>query len=341
MALLVPGTGMLLAGRLLPLPLLIIFVPLSLALCFFAMRQLPVGWPRFGDPLPEPPTPAEPAAAGPLVVAERTAAMPAELRVRAAPGVRAGPGRRRDVPAYALLATVAIAVLFAVWQAAEHSQQVIVVSDPGIYLQYGYWIATHGSARIPDSAAAFGSFTGLNFGSMGFYQTGASISPAFMPGLPLVLAAGAWLGGLQGALLMPAVIGGCAVLSFAGLVGRLVGPRWAPAGALVLALTLPEQYVSRTPFSEPLVQVLLFGGLCLLSDSFVVRRRGYGAAATTLAFLGGLSLGLTVLVNIGSLSMLLPAFPVLALMFVSRRPQACRSAWGSSSAWRAGCTRGW
>ena len=118
------------------------------------------------------------------------------------------------------------------------------------------------------------------------------------------------------------MIGGCAVLSFAGLVGRLAGPRWAPAGALVLALTLPEQYVSRTPFSEPLVQVLLFGGLCLLSDSFVVRRRGYGAAATTLAFLGGLSLGLTVLVSIGSLSMLLPAFPVLALMFVSRRPQA-------------------
>ena len=322
MALLVPGTGMLLAGRLLPLPLLIIFVPLSLALCFFAMRQLPVGWPRFGDPLPEPPTPAEPAAAGPVVLAEHTATMPAELRVRATPGVRAGPGRRRDVPVDALLATVAIAVLFAVWQAAEHSQQVIVVSDPGIYLQYGYWIATHGSARIPDSATAFGSFTGLNFGSLGFYQTGASITPAFMPGLPLVLAAGAWLGGLQGALLMPAVIGGCAVLSFAGLVGRLVGPRWAPAGALVLALTLPEQYVSRTPFSEPLVQVLLFGGLCLLSDSFVVRRRGYGAAATTLAFLGGLSLGLTVLVNIGSLSMLLPAFPVLALMFVSRRPQA-------------------
>ena len=312
---LVPAAGMLLAGRLLPMPLVIIFVPLALALCFFAMRQLPVGWPRFGDRPPEPATPAEPAVSAMSVVL-------AEPAVRTERGVRAGPGRRPDVPLGALLATIAIAVLFAVWQAVEHSQQVIVVSDPGIYLQYGYWIATHGSARIPDSAAAFGSFTGLNFGSLGFYQTGASITPAFMPGLPLVIAAGAWLGGLQGALLMAPVIGGCAVLSFAGLVGRLAGPRWAPAGALVLALTLPEQYVSRTPFSEPLVQVLLFGGLCLLSDSFVVRRRGYGAAATTLAFLGGLALGLTVLVSIGSLSMLLPAFPVLALMFVSRRPQA-------------------
>ncbi len=41
---LVPGIGTLLAGRLLPLPMLIIFVPLALALCYFAMRQAPVRW---------------------------------------------------------------------------------------------------------------------------------------------------------------------------------------------------------------------------------------------------------------------------------------------------------
>jgi len=314
MAWLVPGTVMLLAGRLLPLPLLIIFVPLALALCYFAMRQLPVGWPRFGDPSPDHTPPAE-------------SSLPPQAGAPGEPAARAGPDGRRpdrrpDVPADAVLTTIAIAVAFAVWQAVKHSQQVFVVSDPGVYLQYGYWLAMHGAARIPQSAAAFGSFAGLDFASPGFYQTGTSITPAFMPGLPLVVAAGAWLGGVQGALLMAPVIGGCAVLSFAGLVGRLVGPRWAPAGALVLALTLPEQYVSRTPFSEPLVQVLLFGGLCLVADSFVVRRRGYGAAAATLAFLGGFALGLTVLVSIGSLSMLLPAFPVLALMFVARRPQA-------------------
>jgi hypothetical protein len=42
----------------------------------------------------------------------------------------------------------------------------------------------------------------------------------------------------------------------------------------------------------------------------------------TLAGFGGLALGLTVLVSIGSLSMLLPVFPFLALLFVGRRPQA-------------------
>jgi hypothetical protein len=101
----------------------------------------------------------------------------------------------------------------------------------------------------------------------------------------------------------------------------------------VLALTLPEQYTGRTTLSEPLVQLLVFGGLCLIIDSLVVpqRRHVYGvmpgasvapAAAMTLAGVGGFAFGLTVLVWIGSLSFLLPAFPLLALMFVTRRPQA-------------------
>ena len=85
----------------------------------------------------------------------------------------------------------------------------------------------------------------------------------------------------------------------------------------MLAVSLPEIYVSRTPFSEPLVQVLLFGGLCMFIDSF-----GVVGGGMALAGLGGLALGLTVLTWIGSLSILLPAFPVLAWLFVARRRQA-------------------
>jgi hypothetical protein len=289
---LLPGTGMLLAGRLLPLPMVIIFVPLAVALCYFAMRRLPMSWPGFAD------AQAEPA----------LATTPADTVVAT--------GRRGSVPLGALLATVAIAAGFGVWQAVFGSQQVFAVADPSVYLQYGYWIAEHGTARIPESASAFGSASGLVFSSPGYIASGGSITPAFLPGLPLVLAAGTWIAGLGGALLMPAVLGGCAVLSFAGLVGRLAGARWAPAGALVLAVSLPELFVSRAPFSEPLVQVLLFGGLCLFIDSLGI----FGGLA--LAGLGGLALGLTVLASIGSLSMLLPVFPVLALLFVVRRPQS-------------------
>jgi hypothetical protein len=280
---LLPGTGMLLAGRLRAVPMVIVFAPLAVALCYFAMGRLPARWPRFRE--------AEPEAA------------------------RAGARPKADASAVALLAMLAIAAGFGVWQAVLRSEQVFVTSDPGVYLQYGYWIAGHGTARIPESASAFGGAQGLDFATPGFTVSGGSITPAFLPGLPLVLAAGTWLRGLSGALLMPAVIGGCAVLSFAGLVGRLCGVWWGVAGELVLAVGLPEVYTSRSTFSEPLVQVLLFGGLCLFIDSLVVRQR-------VLAALAGLALGLTVLASIASVAVLLPAFPVLALLFVARRPEA-------------------
>lgn len=277
---LVPGLGMLLAGRLMPLPMVIIFVPLAVALCYFAMRQVPVSWPRFG--------------------------------------ARAD---TRGMPAGALLAMVAIAAGFGLWQALFHAEQIFVVSDPGVYLQYGYWIAGHGTVRIPEAAAAFGGTTGLDFATTGFTVSGTVITPGALPGLPLVLAGGMWLGGLGGALLMPAVLGGCAVLSFAGLVGRLCGAWWAVVAELVLALCLPEVYASRTPLSEPLVQVLLLGGLCLCVDSLVAPRTGAGGGLVPAGF-GGLALGLTVLASIGSLGMLLPVFPVLAVLFVARQRQA-------------------
>jgi hypothetical protein len=283
MAWLVPGTGMLLAGRLLPVPMVIIFIPFAIAVCYFAIGRLPVSWPRVSETEPD----------------------------ATAVAVR----QKADVPAVALLAMLVIAAGFGVWQAVFRSEQVFVTSDPGVYLQYGYWIAEHGTARISESAAAFGGAPGLDFATPGFAVSGGSITPAFLPGLPLVLAGGTWLGGLGGALLVPAVLGGCAVLSFAGLVGRLCGAWWAVAAELVLAVGLPEVYTSRTPFSEPLVQVLLFGGLCLFIDSLVVRRG-------VLAGLGGLALGLTALASIASLGVLLPAFPVFAVLFAARRPQA-------------------
>jgi len=283
---LVPGIGMLLPGRLLPLPMVIIFVPLAVALCYFAMRRLPARWPGFG-----------------------------------------ASGEPRRVPAGAVLAMVVIAAGFGVWQAWLRSEQVFVGGDPGVYLQYGHWIAGHGTVRIPAGEPSFGGAAGLDFATTGFSVSGSWITPGFLPGLPLVLAGGTWLGGTGGALLMPAVLGGCAVLSFGGLAGRLVGAWQAVAGELVLAVCLPEVYVSRTPMAEPLVQVLLFGGLCLFIDSFVVRRRDAGAqggpgGGLALAGLGGLALGLTALASIGSLALLLPVFPVLAVLFVTRRPQA-------------------
>jgi hypothetical protein len=286
---LLPGTGMLLAGRLLPAPMLIIFIPLAIALCYFAMRQLPTSWPRF--PAGRDAARARAASAGPSAGAEEPAgALEGTGRAGAPEAARPSRlGRRSAVPAWAVLLTLAVAAGFTGWQVLERSQQAIVATSAGGYLQYAYWIAHHGTARIPvlpydfglpNSAANAVAAAGVQFTSPGFLAHGSTLSPAFMAGLPLVLAGGIWAHGVSGAFLVGPVLGGCAILSFAGLAGRLVGPRWAPAAALVLAVVLPEQYVSRTSLSEPLVQILLFGGLCLVLDSLAVRRHRRGIIAS-------------------------------------------------------------
>ena len=313
---LLPGLPLLLAGRLTAPPLVFMFSPLALGLCYAALRQRPDRW----------------------------------------PGFRPGPPTRAAVPWWAVAATVAVAVVFAVWQLAERTQQVIVLGDPATYLQTASWIARHGSLPIPYSAEAFGGVhPGLTFASASYYPSGPGLSPAVMAGTPLVLAAAIWLAGVPAALVITPLTGACAVLSFGGLVGRLVGARWAPAAAAALALSLPEQYTSRGTFSEPLVQVLLFGGLCLLIDAFLVTPRPAKtpdpetpdpetpdpetpdpetpdpetqARDSTdpgqdrvLAALAGLVLGLAVLVRVDALSDILPAVPFLGLLLAARRRQ--------------------
>jgi hypothetical protein len=320
MAWLLAGLPLLLANRFSDIPMLIISVPLALALIFVACRELPAAWPHgvreFWD--------------------QRTDTASTEV-MGAAPEAAARPERPKpDVPWWSLISTLVVVAGFALWQLAENSQQIMVLRDPGTYLQFAYWIAQQGTAHIPANLAAFGgSHPGMTFSSLGFYQTGTTIQPQFMAGLPMVLAIGVWAGGTLAAVAMAPIIGACALLAFAGLVGRLAGGRWAPAAALVLAITLPQQYTSRNTFSETLAQIMLFGGLCLLADSFtltsgrhvlptppVTSWRDGPAPNVALAFFGGLAIGLTLLIRIDGASDLLPAIPFLGILLVSRRPQA-------------------
>ena len=282
---LLPGLPLLLAGRLTAPPLVFMFSPLAVGLCYFALRQRPA----LGTP-----DQAKPA-----------------------------------VPWWTLAATVAVAVLFAVWQIADRTQQIIELGDPATYVQTAAWIARHGSLPIPYSPEAFGgAHPGLTFASAGLLPSGPNaLAPAVMPGGPLVLSAAIWLAGLPGALVLTPLAGACAVLSFGGLAARLVGARWAPAAAAALALTLPEQYTSRGTFSEPLVQVMLFGGLGLLIDGLLVTKPATTPARAdpgqdrALAFLAGLVLGLAVLIRVDALSDILPAVPLLGVLLAARRRQ--------------------
>ena len=327
MAWLLVGLPLLLARVFLPTPTVLIAVPLAVVLGA-GLRRVPADWPR---------------------------ALP-----RAAARADGGaPRREPGWPAWwGLAGTVVVAAGFAFWQFLFNSETVIVLRDPGAYLQTGYWIAQHGSLPIPQSLASFGgAHPGLGFSSIGFFTRGTSVVPGLMSGLPLVLAGAFWVHGLPAAAAMGPILGGLAVLAFGGLVGRLAGMPWAPAGALVLALTLPEVYTSRASFSETAAQVLLFGGLSLIVDALTLRHsrsrpespaappqpeapsgpaaaRGWRARFAVrwlgrrpgphwaLMALGGLALGLTSVVRIDGLLDVLPAIPFIGILVVRRSSAA-------------------
>lgn len=220
---------------------------------------------------------------------------------------------------------VVVAVGFLALQLAMCSQQVIVLRDPASYVQFATWLNDHGSLPVSQSRWAFGGGDpALSFDSLGFYQVGNSVVPQFMAGLPLLLALGGWIGGPYTMLAMAPIMGAAAVLCFGGLTARLIGPRWAPLGALALALTLPMQWVSRSTYSEIPAMVLLFGGLSLLHD---VRELGPERAdlpgwkqpVRVRAALAGLALGLIVLVRIDGVRDVLPVVVFAGLLVARRR----------------------
>src|SRR5260370_32967641 len=103
-----------------------------------------------------------------------------------------------------------------------HSQFIIVSRDPASYIQFANWIAHHGSLPIPQGRAAFGgTHHVLTFSSFAYYQVGSSVVPQFMAGLPMILAAGFWVGGVSLAAAMGPLFGAGAVLTFGGPGGRL------------------------------------------------------------------------------------------------------------------------
>ncbi|MHB1596818.1 MAG: hypothetical protein ACYCU3_21890, partial [Streptosporangiaceae bacterium] len=219
---LVTGLPLLLAGVFAPVPTLLITAPLATALAAYLLYRDPVWWPS---------------------------------------GRRDAAGQDRWIPWAALAGTALVAAGYLAWELATNSPAFLATRPPGVFVQTGFWIAQHGRLPIPGGYGVLGgSHLAVHLSSVGFFARGDSVVPGVLPGLPMLLAAGFWAGGLSGGAVVSPVLAALAVLSFGGLVGRLVGRGWAPAGALALAVTLPEIYTGRSAISETAVQILLFGG---------------------------------------------------------------------------------
>jgi hypothetical protein len=252
-----------------------------------------------------------------------------------------GAGRAAPTPRWVLWSLIAISVAFGVFQAVYHSQFIVVQLDAASYTQFAAWISKHGSLAIPIDTAAFGHTTGVTYASAAFYQVGGNLVPQFMAGLPMVLSTGFWAGGTRVALLWAPVLGALGVFTFGGLVARLVGPRWAPFAALAIGIGIPEAYVSRNTYSEPLAQILLLGALCLWIDTQrsdggeldaarwrTSWRSHLRSPSHVLAGVTGLLFGITLLVRIDGPADILFVVPYCGLLALRRQRQVIALAGG-------------
>ena len=246
-----------------------------------------------------------------------------------------GQGGAQPTPRWALWSLVAVSVAFGVFNAAFHSQFIIVEYDAASYMQFASWISQHGTTLIAENARAFGGQpASITYASAAFFQVDGHVVPQFMAGLPMVLSLGFWAGGTRLALFGAPVLGALAVFTFGGLAARLVGPRWSAFAALALGVTVPMQYVSRNTWSEPLALVFLVGGLSLWIDS---QRTGTGeadsgrwrtswrhhsrSASHVLAAAAGLLLGLVFLVRVDGPADILFVIPYCGLLVLRRQRQ--------------------
>ena len=220
-----------------------------------------------------------------------------------------------DTPWWSVLGTGVVAVGFAVFTGVYASGHVVLRRDSAVYVLFGRWIADNGGLTIPAQLHWIGGSTdeAVTATAQALYPTGDRLAAQFMSGTGLTLAPFGWVGGWTGMLLVPALIGGCALFAFGGLAARLVGPRWAPVAALALALVLPMMLTFRSTYSEPLAQLLMATALCLLLDAVAGAHRW-------LAALAGLLIGLGLLVRIDAVRDLALLIPVVGWLALRRNP---------------------
>ncbi|NAZ87979.1 hypothetical protein, partial [Kineococcus indalonis] len=233
-------------------------------------------------------------------------------------------------PAWAALASAAIALGGGLWAALTRAEHVVLRRDAGSQALYAHHLATHHGLPVDPSLAALGGAQaladpGVTTASPAFYEVGTDVVPQFLLGAPALYSLGEWAAGWQGLLLAPAVVAVAALLAVAGLAARLLGPRWAPAAVAAFALAQPVLHVDRSTYSEVPALLVLAGAASLLVAATdapgAVARRGATAAAR-LGGGAGLLLGACGFVRIDFLREVALLLPVAAALAALRHPAA-------------------
>ena len=233
----------------------------------------------------------------------------------------------RAMPVWTSVTLVLVAAGVTGWAAATHTEQVVPRRDAGSYAQAATALASGHRTPVEVPAASLGGpaalrVDGVTLESPAFYQVGSTarpqVQPQFLVGAPAWYSLARWLGGWTGLLVAPAVFGGLAVLAVGLLTGAVVGARWAPLGALGLAVSYPFLHTVRATYSEPPAVLVLAAGLLVLAEATRAGGKGRWRQARALGLLAGVLVGGGALVRADALRETLLLLPVATLLVLRR-----------------------
>lgn len=230
-------------------------------------------------------------------------------------------GPALELPADSRPIVLALVVILAVTaiNVRYSSQRVLTERDPGVYMTTARWLANEGTLLVDPQSEPYEGVRDedrIHFRAAGYYEghrEDGKLYAQFVHGLPVLMAGGAWVVGSRGMMKVNALIGGLSLLLFFLFCTRLMNPWWAVAATAALGVNLPQMHFSRDAFSEVLTQLLVFGGLWVISLARPAMDPGRAA-------IGGLLLGATLIARVDAFVFLVP-FAIYLLIELWSRPE--------------------
>lgn len=184
--------------------------------------------------------------------------------------------------------------------------------DPGVYVATALLLQRDGDLLVDAASPDLTLDGALRTRGSGFYavRDDGQLYAQFAHLTAATLAAADMAGGTRALTRVNVVIGAAALMMLYFLGRRLLGPWPAVFATATLAWCLPQMYFSRGPYSEPLAQLLLLGGLAILV--------GRGPRSRTHLALSGLLIGGVVGSRIDAVLLLPGTCVVLAVWWIGR-----------------------
>jgi hypothetical protein len=227
------------------------------------------------------------------------------------------PGRVTPTAHWFAAGALVLAAGFSMFAGVYHSEHLLVDRDPAVYLNLGRTVADTHQLDPKTNGGPFDNRDAFRQDSPSVGVFDGRVSPGFFHMLPAVLAVAFSIGGDTGMLWVPAILGGLGLLALYALASKLVGPRWALAAPLLLAIAPLQLWFARDTYSELIVQPVVLGGLWL----YLSARKGPAARAAV----AGALIAAATFARVDALAFVACAFPLAALEWI-RAPRRDASA---------------